>query len=49
MFITSNQLAASIRNANRDRAFWSNPEKVAKWEQEVAEYENFCKKYGEMD
>lgn len=44
--MTSEQLQAAARNTRRDREFWQNPERVAKYEREMQEYENFCKKYG---
>lgn len=46
MFMTSEALAAAVRNEQKDSKFWSNPRRVSKHLQEQKDYEEFCKKFG---
>lgn len=47
--MTSSQLQAAINNQRKDSKFWANPKRVADHAKRVAEYEDFCKKFGYHD
>ena len=49
MFFTTKQLEAAAANQRKDAAFWSNPERVAQWERDMREYEEFCAKFGKPE
>lgn len=49
MSMTSDQLAAALRNERKDAAFKSDPKRYAQWEQDLKEYEEFCAKFGPME